>query len=250
MDLGIEGRLTLVTGASRGIGRSIAIELSQHGARVVLVARSGQGLNKTREEMLNPERHLVVAADLMTTEGIRQVTTEVEEQGNLDILIHNLGGSLGITDPFASVEEWARVWHYNVGIGHELNRIFVPHMIERRWGRIVHLSTLSTVTHKGNAAYVSSKCALDGYIKRMSREIARHGVIMSAVAPGAVVLEGRYFARLQKEDPAALETYYDQNLPIRRLGTGQDVAQVVVFLCSAQAAYMVGSIVAVDGGHT
>jgi 3-oxoacyl-[acyl-carrier protein] reductase len=121
-------------------------------------------------------------------------------------------------------------------------------MVERRWGRIVHLSALSTNTYQGNPAYVSSKCALEAYVKSISREVSRHNVIVSAVAPGAIAVEGRYFAKIAKEDPAALKKYLDDHLPIRRLGTPEDVAGAAAFLCSEQASYMAGAVVAVDGG--
>ncbi len=149
---------------------------------------------------------------------------------------------------FAASEDWKKVWQFNVGIGHELNRLLLPSMIERRWGRIVHLSTLSTTTYHGSAAYVSAKCALESYVKSLSREISRHNVIVSGVAPGAISIEGRYFARIAKEDPAALEKYLTDHLPIGRLGKPEDVAGVVTFLCSEQASYMAGAVVAVDGG--
>jgi len=148
----------------------------------------------------------------------------------------------------ASSDDWQRVWKFNVGIGHELNRAFMPAMVDRRWGRIVHLSTLSTTTYNGYAAYVSAKCALDGYVKSVNREVSKHNVIVSAVAPGAIYSEGRHFAKLQKENPAALEEYFNQHLPIRRLGRAEDIGPVVAFLCSEQAAFMAGSIVGIDGG--
>jgi len=248
MDLGITDRLALVTGASRGIGRAIALELAREGARVVLVARSEEGLEAVRREMTAPDKHHVVALDLMAEGGVQVLADKLAKLGGPEIMIHNLGGGAGVQQVFASAEDWKRAWQFNVGIGHELNRLLIPEMIQRRWGRIVHLSTLSTTTYQGNAAYVSAKCALDGYVKTVSREVSKHGVILSAVAPGAIALEGRYFAKILQSDPAAVEDYFDKHLPIRRFGTAQDVAATVAFLSSEHASYMAGAIVAVDGG--
>jgi 3-oxoacyl-[acyl-carrier protein] reductase len=248
VDLGIKDRLALVTGASRGIGQALARELAREGARVILVARSADGLEAARRQMTAPNKHLIVALDLMADGSIQKLADIIREAGDLDIMIHNLGGSLQIPPVFAPVDDWKNVWQFNVGIGQELNRIFIPAMIERRWGRIVHLSTLSTTTYQGNPAYVSSKCALESYVKSLSREVSRHNIIVTAVAPGALAVEGRYFAKLAKENPAALEKYLDDHLPIRRFGTPEDVAGVVAFLCSEQASYMAGAVVAVDGG--
>jgi|SRR5277367_4068935 len=248
MDLGIKDRLALVTGASRGIGQALARELAREGAQVILVARSVDALEAVRRQMTGPDRHRVVAVDLMADGGVQKLADTISQLGNLDIMVHNLGGSLGIQHMFAPSEDWKKVWQFNVGISHELNRLLLPSMVERRWGRIVYVSTLSTTTYQGNAAYVSAKCALESYVKSLSREISRHNVIVSAVAPGAISVEGRYFAKIAKEDPAALEKYLADHLPIRRLGTPEDVAGVVGFLCSEQASYMAGAVVAVDGG--
>jgi 3-oxoacyl-[acyl-carrier protein] reductase len=248
VDLGIKDRLALVTGASRGIGQALAKGLASEGARVVLVARSVDALEAVRLEMTVPDRHRVVALDLMAEGSVQKLADTIGKLGNLDIMVHNLGGSLQIQQVFAPTDDWKKVWQFNVGICQDLNRIFISPMIERRWGRIVHLSSHSATTYFGNAAYVSSKCALEAYVKSISREVSRHNVIVSAVAPGAIVVEGRYFAKIEKENSAALQKYLDDHLPIRRLGTPNDVAGVVAFLCSEQASYMAGAVVAVDGG--
>ena len=102
---------------------------------------------------------------------------------------------------------------------------------ERHWGRVVHLSTLSTTTFNGYSAYVSAKLALNGYVKTMSREVAKDNVIVYGHHAGTIYSEGRFFAKLTRENPAALDQYFDNHLPTRRLGTGEDVAAVTAFLC-------------------
>jgi 3-oxoacyl-[acyl-carrier protein] reductase len=248
MKLGIENKRVLVTGASKGIGKAIAIALAQEGARCLIVARSAENLELVRTSMSNPDRHSIVAADLMESDGINAVFKTVEAFGKIDMVVHNLGGSAGVFDIMAPATDWAKVWHFNVGICQELNRKLLPEMIQQKWGRVVHISTLSTTTYNGYAPYVSAKCALNGYIKTLSRHVARHNVVVSAVSPGAIFSEGRHFARLQKEDPAQLEKYFDEHLPSRRLGTAEDVATAVTYLCSEQAAFLAGAILPVDGG--
>jgi 3-oxoacyl-[acyl-carrier protein] reductase len=248
MDFKIKGRLALVTGASRGIGRGIATELANEGARVILVARSKEALEATRLELPNPDSHFVLAADLMADGGVQQVADAVAALGDLDIMVHNLGGSAMVFPVFAPSEEWQKVWQFNVGIGHELNRLLIPQMVERKWGRVIHISTLAAMTGKGYAAYSSAKAALNGYVRAVNREVSRHNVILSAVAPGAVRIEGRHFDKVLKENPAGLDDYFKNNQPIHRLGKIEEVAAVVTFLCSEQAAFMAGSIVGVDGG--
>ncbi len=250
MDLGIKDRLALVTGASRGIGRAIAHSLAEEGARVLLVARSAEALEAARAALPGgANRHQAFAADLMAEGGIEALAKAIAGRvGAPEIMVHNLGGSHGVFTSMAPSEDWRKVWQFNVGTAHELNRIFLPSMVAAKWGRIVHLSTLSTTTFNGYAPYVSAKCALEGYVKSVNREVSRDNVILSAVAPGAIYSEGRHFAKLQKEDPAALEAYFKEHLPIRRLGRAEEIGPVVAFLCSEFASFMAGSIVGIDGG--
>jgi len=250
MDLGIADKTAVVTGAARGIGRAIAVALAREGARLILVGRTAETLNAVRQMLPGQDRrHEVFPADLMAEEGLDQLAEALESQcGAPDIVVHNVGGSLAVRDPLAPVSDWKRVWHFNVGAALEWNRFFIPRMAARRWGRIVHLSTLSTLTYDGAPAYVSAKCALNGYVKAVNRAVSKDNVILSAVAPGAIYSEGRYFAKLQAENPAALEQYFDNYLPIRRLGRAEDIAPVVALLCSQQASFMAGSIVGIDGG--
>jgi 3-oxoacyl-[acyl-carrier protein] reductase len=250
MDLRIQDRLALVTGASRGIGRAIAAALAREGARVILVARSQEQLEAVRKEIATTERrHYCYAIDLMAEDGVaRLVKAITTDLGEPDIMVHNLGGSCGVVQTFAPAEDWRKVWQYNLGIGHELNCAFIPAMAKRRWGRIVHLSTLSTKTYHGYPPHVSAKCAVDGYVSTVNREVSKDNVIISAVAPGTIYSEGRYFAKIQKENPAALEDYFKNHLPTQRLGQAEDIGPVVAFLCSEYAAFMAGTIVRVDGG--
>jgi len=248
MDLGIRNRLAVVTGASRGIGRAIALELAREGARVAIVARSPEALEAVRQQLAG-DGHRAIAIDLMAAGAPAELANVIKRDlGDPDILVHNLGGSYGVLKTFAPAEDWAKVWQLNVGIAHELNRACIPAMLERKWGRIVHLSTLSTFTYNGYAAYVGAKAALNAYVKSVNREVSKDNVIISAVAPGAIYSEGRYFARLEKENPAGLEDYFNHHLPIRRLGRAEEIAPVVAFLASDHASFMAGSIVSIDGG--
>jgi len=250
MNLGISGRVALVTGASRGIGRAIALALAKEGARTIVVARSKDLLESVKKEMSGGQgRHICIPLDLQLADGPSRLNDILNENGVApEIIVHNLGGSLGVTQTFAPVDDWKTVWHFNVGVAHELNRLLIPHMIDRKWGRIVHLSTLATSTHDGYAAYTSAKSALDGYVKVVSREVSKHNVLLNAIAPGLVYLEGRHYAKLQRENPEELEKYFDNHLPMRRMASAEEIATVVSFLCSEHAAYMSGSIVRVDGG--
>ena len=246
MDLKIKNKLALVTGAGQSIGREISISLAKEGVKVILVGRTKSKLDSVNNELSTPG--YVYAIDLMNKGALEELINHVKSSyGNPDIIINNLGGSFGITG-LSSTEEWQKVWYFNVGIGHEINMAFIPSMIDKKWGRIVHLSTLSTKTYNGYAPYVSAKCAVDGYVKSLNREVSKHNIIISGVSPGAIFTEGRYFSKLQKDNPEGIENYFKEHLPINRLGKAEDIGPAVAYLCSDQASFMAGSIIDIDGG--
>ena len=227
MNLGIEGRAALVVGASRGIGLEIARELRAEGCRVVTVSRSG----KTDFNMDLMERTdlLVKAMELCPP----------------DIIVHVVGGSQGMTDPLGSSELYGKVWRLNLGIAIDINRAFIPLMQSNKWGRIVHLSSNATRIGTGYCPYTSAKAALEGYVKMISKEFSKDGVIVTAVSPGIVHTPGRYYASL---DSAEQEKYLNQYIPLGRFGRAEEVAKLVAYLSSDHAMYMAGSIVSIDGG--
>jgi 3-oxoacyl-[acyl-carrier protein] reductase len=247
MDLKISGKLALVTGCSRGIGKAIAQSLAEEGVHLILVSRNATELEKLKSQLPNPSFHEIIAIDLTESDAPERLVKGVEKIGDLDIVVNNLGGSLGISDPLAPATDWEKVWHFNLGIPIEINRLVIPKMVKSKWGRIVHMSTLGAFNFKGNAAYASAKSALNAYVKSVSREFAKNNVIVSAVAPSAVYIEGRYLARLKTENPEALEDYFKNNQKIGRLAQTEEIAAVVAFLCSEKASFMAGSIVGVDG---
>jgi 3-oxoacyl-[acyl-carrier protein] reductase len=229
LNLGIEGRTALVVGASRGIGMEIARELRAEGARVVTVARTGK-CDFNMDLMAPDQPQLLIDALSMMPP---------------DIIVHVLGGSMGITNTLASADDWAKVWRFNLGIAHDINRAFLPKMRENGWGRIVHISSNAPRLNIGYCPYASAKAALDGYVKVVSKEVSKDGVIISAVAPGIVHTPGRYFATL---DSKQATEFFDKYIPIQRWGRAEEVAKVVAFMSSDHASYMAGSIVLIDGG--
>lgn len=225
MNLGIAGRTALVVGASRGIGLEIARELKAEGCKVIPASRSH-------------------GFDLMPEDGPKKLIEAIKETPP-DIIIHVLGGSQGMTETLAPASTWAKVWRLNLGIAHELNCAFIPVMQRNRWGRIVHISSNAHKIGTGYCPFASAKAALDGYVKVVSREFSKDGVIITAVAPGIVHTPGRYYASL---DSRQADEYFEKYIPIQRWGRAEEIAKVVSFLSSDHAGYMAGSIVAVDGG--
>lgn len=229
MNLGIEGRTALVVGASKGMGLEIARELKAEGCRVYTVSRSGP-------TDFNMDLTSHGAVDLLVT-GLTLTPP--------DIIVHVVGGSQGLTGTLLPSTDWARVWQLNIGMAHDLNRAYIPLMQRNKWGRIIHLSSNATRIGSGYCPYTSAKAALEGYVKSVSREFSKDGVIITAVSPGIVHTPGRYFASLDQKDQ---EDYFNKYIPIHRFGRAEEVAKTVAFLASDHAAYMAGAIVQIDGG--
>lgn len=252
MDLGIAGKRALVTGAGRGIGRSIACCLAREGARVAVVSRSAGDVESLVAQMGGePAGHRGVALDLMPEGAPARLVERLGEIGfgPVDIVVHNLGGTLDITDPFCSLVDWRRVWRFNVEVAIELNGLLLPTMRQRRWGRIVHISSISAMENHGPVTYCAAKAALTAYARSMGRVLAPEGIVVTAVLPGAVFTEGGYWDVASRERPDHVAKYLAERMAIRRFGRVDEIGQVVAFLCSEHASFCVGSIVPVDGGQ-
>jgi 3-oxoacyl-[acyl-carrier protein] reductase len=239
VDLGIRGKVALVVGASKGMGFAVAQMLAREGAYVVAVARGGGLL-----AILPCKR---IAMDLMLGGAPEVLAKRLRDDGiSPDIIYHAIGGSWGgIKAVGSTADEYARVWRYNLGIAIDLNNAFLPGMVAKKWGRIVHTSSDATKNSIGYAPYASAKFALEGYVKVASKEFSRHNVIISAVSPGPIYTEGRYLYSRPADE--TLE-YFDKYLPIQRFGRAEEVAKVVSFLCSDGSAFMPGAVVDVHGG--
>lgn len=249
MNLGIENKLALVVGASKGLGRAVAIELAAQGARVICVARDGEALDSLARELMETSRksHYFHRIDLMPDREPKRFCDHLADNGQVpDIIYHCIGGSVdGIRAVDSSADDYAKVWRYNVGIGIEINNAFIPAMIERGWGRIVHTSSDCTKCNSGNSPYTSSKFALEGYVKTASRIYSHEGIIITAIAPGNFYTPGKFLYDAPAEKQA---DYFDHHLPIQRWGSNEEIAKVVAFLCSQHSSFMPGAIVRCDGG--
>jgi 3-oxoacyl-[acyl-carrier protein] reductase len=247
MDFKIKGRKALVTGASRGIGRAIAQSLAEEGAEVVLVARNQEQLEDFRKE--HGDQHISIAMDLTQDGEPAKLVEKLKKVGPIDIIVHNMGGNLDVTDPFCSVADWRKIYRFNLEVAVELNALLVPEMQKRKWGRVVHISSIAALENQGTVPYCAMKAALCSYTRSMGRYVSADGVAMSAVLPGAVFTEGGYWDYTSKNRPEHVEKYLNERMAIRRFGSLSEISSVVSFLCSEAASFVVGSSFLVDGGQ-
>lgn len=244
MDLGISNRLALVIGATGSTGREVARVLAHEGCRLALVARDKQKLYAVAEEVEGPA--LAIPADISDRTQLDGLIADLPRDiGIPDIIVHVAGGSAGIKDWKLPSQEWAKVWNLNLGAAIDINRAFVPTMISRGWGRIVHFSSNAVKLDIGNGPYASAKYALEGYVGRVGRELAPTGVLVNAVRPGPIFTSGRF---MYSQDAIWTNKFQEHYVPMGRWGRGAEVADAVAFLCSQRCSYMAGAVVDVDGG--
>lgn len=246
MDLELAGKVAVVTGASVGIGRVIAITLAAEGMQLALVARRGELLNTLQQELdkSGAATSIVIAKDLTEPDAGSAIRDKVLAAfGSMDILVNNAGGSRPL--PIDAPEEaWAEAIELNFTAVRRLSHAFLPTMIERRNGRIINIT--GTSEPRGlNAAY-SAKAAVYAWAKGLSREIGQHGITINSLAPGRIISE-QIVNRINPSD-ANRDQFARDNIPLGYFGEPQDMANAVAFLASSKARYITGEILHIDGG--
>lgn len=246
---GIAGKRALVTGAGRGLGHSIARCLAREGATIVAVSRGADSLAGLVADIGGESSgHRAISLDL---ESISAPSELLERLGSElpDIVVHNVGGNLDVTDPLCDIDDWRRVMRINLDVAVELNRILVPAMQKKGWGRVCHIASISALENQGPPSYCAAKAALVAYVRSLGRYVAKDGVILTSVLPGAVFTEGGYWDVAARERPQHVEKYLAERMAIQRFGEPHEIGEVVAFLCSQHASFCVGTAVLVDGGQ-
>lgn len=252
MDLGIAGKVALVTGGSRGLGRFSALALAREGAQVAICARSEERLNATVEELRALTSSVGVVADMASADGPQAVfDATISELGPVDILVNNVGGSTGRDALSTSDEEWYNAFDTNIMGAIRLMRLVVPGMTNRSWGRIVNISSIFGREHGGRATYMTAKAGLIALTKHMALDLAKEGVLVNSVAPGSITFAGGNWERFQTDQPPeVVEEFIARNLPMGKFGWPEPIADTVAFLCSERASLITGATINVDGGQS
>jgi NAD(P)-dependent dehydrogenase (short-subunit alcohol dehydrogenase family) len=252
MDLNLSGKSALVTGAGRGLGKAIAECLSHEGVRVAAVSRTESDIKALISNIGGEASgHVGIPMDLTPEGAPEKVLGKLKDAGfgPIDIVVHNMGGTLNITDPFCSVEDWRQIYRFNFEVAVELNGMIVPEMQKNRWGRVVHVSSISSMENHGPVTYCAIKAALTAYTRSFGGVVAPDGVVVSTVLPGAVFTEKGYWDQTSKERPDHVRKFLNERQRIGRFGQPDEIGSYVTFLCSELASFNTGSIIPIDGSQ-
>jgi len=247
VDLGIAGKVALVTAGTRGIGLGIAIALAAEGVRVAVAARTEADVKKTAAAIGGAG----IVADLLTEEGCRRAVSETEQSlGPVDILINNLGVRAGSSWNDTGPAEFEAAFAGNVGTSVRMTQLVLPGMVTRGWGRVIVISSVWGREAGGAPAYNAAKAAEISFVTSLAREVAGKGVTVNTIAPGSILWAGGGWHRRQEADPDAMADFIRREMPLGRFGSVEEVAGVVAFVCSKQASLVNGTAIAVDGGQS
>jgi 3-oxoacyl-[acyl-carrier protein] reductase len=242
----VEGRVSIVTGASRGIGRAIAVELGRNGGQVVVnyVGRQEEARETAKMVEAVGGRAIVEQADVsIAADADRLVESALAAFGRLDVVVNNAGITRDTLILRMKDEEWDAVLNTNLKGAFHLIRSAARPMMKQRFGRIVNIaSVVGLIGNAGQANYVSAKAGLIGLTKSAARELASRNITVNAIAPGFIETD------MTAELPGDLVAKMKEQIPLGKFGKPEDVAKAVAFLASDDAAYITGQVLNVDGG--
>ncbi|MET3508026.1 SDR family NAD(P)-dependent oxidoreductase [Halalkalibacter oceani] len=247
MELYLADKVVLVTGGSKGIGRAIAAAFKAEGAEVAIVGRGKEALEQARKEL----DVFAIEGDVTKEEDRRQMIDEVIKQwGRIDILINNAGGSNGTTVANTDVALFYEAMELNYFSAVALSKLVLPYMKERRSGCIVNITSIFGRESGGKTTYNNAKAALISFTKALADEAIADGVRVNGVAPGSILHPSGNWQKRLEENPEKINRFINDQIPARRFGTPEEIADVVTFLASDRASWIVGATLNVDGGQS
>lgn len=240
MDLGLKDRIAIVAASSKGLGKAVALGLAAEGAKLAICARGEEELRRTAAEI--PTEVLAQTVDVTVEAQVREfVDAVLRKFGHVDICVTNAGGPPPRKFAETSVEDWRSALDLNFMSTVYFAQAVLPHMKERRWGRLIAISSVAVLQPvDGLILSNAARSAVRGLVKSLSNEYAAHNVLVNNVCPGYTATE-----RLKK-----LDVHPEAQIPLGRVGTPEEFANLVVFLASERASYITGVSIPVDGGWT
>jgi 3-oxoacyl-[acyl-carrier protein] reductase len=252
MDLGLDGKVAIVTGSSRGLGLASARALAAEGCRITLCGRTAATLREAAETVaadgIASDRVLSVTADLSRPDGVQAVIDgTVAAFGGIDVLVNNVGLARGAGILDSTDEDWQEAIDQTLMPAVRASRLAVPHMQRRGGGAIVIIASIFGREAGGRMTYNAVKAAEISLAKSLAQQLAPSNIRVNSVSPGSILFEGGSWWKRQQADPTGIAAFVKQDLPFGRFGTPEEVGHVVAFLASPRASWISGTSVVVDG---
>jgi 3-oxoacyl-[acyl-carrier protein] reductase len=252
MDLGLSGKVAVITGASRGLGFATAQALAGEGCTVVMAARGLDALDKAADKLRSRwgrgSKVVPVACDVSTPDGVDHLMeTAVVECGGIDILVNNVGIGRGGTLEQTSDADWREAFDNTLFPAIRCSQLAVPHMRHRGGGVIAIVSSIYGREAGGRMTYNVVKAAEISLTKSLALQLAKDGIRVVGIAPGSILFEGGSWWKRQQDDPRGIADFVTRELPFGRFGAPEEVGNVIAFLSSAKASWVSGTTVVVDG---
>lgn len=255
MDLQLAGKVVLVAGSSRGIGKAIAAAFLAEGCRTAISGRQEGPLAQTRAELESwhgPERLLAYQGDLTERSAIQQARAQIQERwGKLDCVVANIGSGRGKTGWQLEEPDWHNLFQANLWGSMNLVSEVLPDMIQSRQGSIVLIASITGLeSTPAPLPYSVAKAALVHYAKNLSRLVGPHEVRINCVAPGNILFPGGSWEKHLSERHDEVLRYIKAEVPLQRFGRPEEIADLVVYLSSERASFITGAVIVADGGQT
>ncbi|WP_050183105.1 SDR family NAD(P)-dependent oxidoreductase [Domibacillus robiginosus] len=249
MDLQLKGKHILITGGSKGIGRAIARALIEEGANVSIAARGVEALEQTKEELGGSVSSF--QADLLkANEREALIRSFIEQHGTIDVLINNAGGSNGGKAAETDMDSFYEAMELNYFSAVHLSKLAVEEMKKKQSGAIINITSVFGRESGGKVTYNNAKAALISFTKSLADEVIQDGIRVNSVAPGSILHESGNWKKRLEENPEKINAFVQNEIPAGRFGTAEEVANVVAFLASEKASWLVGTSINVDGGQS
>ena len=232
----------LIVGGTSGLGFYITKTFLNKHFEISVIGRSQQNAF--------PKEVKFYKCDVTKLVELRSVIKKIKKNKNyFDIIIHNVGGSQKIFNEYASSIDYQKVWQANLGYAIEINNSFIPNMIKKKWGRIIHISSSAAYNHLAPPSYSSAKAAVNTYVSSISKRLIKKEIVISSICPGPIELPNRFMTIAQKKGNKYWKEYKKNHLPIGRLSKPEEITSVVYFLSSDKASYCSGANWNVDGSE-
>jgi len=252
MDLGLSGKVAIVTGGSRGLGLAGATALAAEGASVVICARGEEALASAARQLqaraASGARVVSVSADVSTESGVRSVVdAAVNAFGRIDVLVNNVGLGKGADIEATTDADWQEAFDQTLFPAIRMSRLVVPHMRAQGGGAIVIVSSIFGREAGGRMTYNAVKAAEISLAKSLALQLAKDHIRVVSIAPGSILFEGGSWWKRQQSDPEGIAKFVAQELPFGRFGTPEEIGAAIAFLASQKASWISGTTVVVDG---